>query len=63
MFFNPATEIKSPLIAMFKPRDHSLQSEYIGAYFQSMDNVGAMATMKLTRNSYCILWFAQVNKQ
>lgn len=48
---------------MFKPLDRALQFVDIGVYFQTMDNVGAMTTMKLTRNSYCMLWLAQVNKQ
>lgn len=45
--FNPAADIKPSSIAMFKPRDRTLQPEEIGVFFRALDNVGAMATMKL----------------
>ncbi len=46
-FFNPAADIKPSSIAMFKPRDRTLQPEEIGVFFRALDNVGTMATMKL----------------
>lgn len=44
---NPAADIKPSSIAMFKPRERCLQPEEIGIFFRALDNVGAMATMKL----------------
>jgi len=45
--FNPAADIKPSSIAIFKPRERTLQPEEIGVFFRAMDNIGAMATMKL----------------
>lgn len=45
--FNPAADIKPSSIAMFKPRERCLQPEEVGIFFRTLDNVGAMATMKL----------------
>ena len=45
--FNPASDIKPSSIAMFKPRERCLQPEEVGIFFRTLDNVGAMATMKL----------------
>lgn len=45
--FNPAADIKPSSIAMFKPRERSLQPEEIGLFFRTLDTVAAMATMKL----------------
>lgn len=45
--FNPAADIKPSSIAMFKPRDRTLQPEEIGVFFRALDHVGTMATMKL----------------
>lgn len=45
--FNPAADIKPSSIAMFKPRDRTLQPEEIGVFFRALDHIGTMATMKL----------------
>lgn len=45
--FNPAADIKPSSIAMFKPRERTLSPEEIGIFFRALDDVGAMATMKM----------------
>lgn len=45
--FNPAADIKPSSIAMFKPRERTLQPEEIGIFFRALDNVSSMPTLKL----------------
>lgn len=45
--FNPAADIKPSSIATFKPRERTLGAEEIGLFFRSLDDVGAMGTMKM----------------
>lgn len=46
-FTNPAGDIKPTSIAIFKPRERSLQPEEVGIFFRTLDTVSTMATMKL----------------
>lgn len=45
--FNPAADIKPSSIAMFRPRERSLQPEEIGVLFRSLDTVSTFPTLKL----------------
>lgn len=45
--FNPAADIKPSSIATFKPRERTLGAEEISLFFRSLDDVGAMGTMKM----------------
>lgn len=45
--FNPAADIKPSSIAVFKPRERTLQPEEVGIFFRALDNVSAMPTLKL----------------
>ncbi|RZN40428.1 DUF4102 domain-containing protein [Escherichia sp. E2593] len=45
--FNPAADIKPSSIAVFKPRERTLQPEEVGIFFRALDNVSTMPTLKL----------------
>ncbi|HFT8728534.1 tyrosine-type recombinase/integrase [Escherichia coli] len=45
--FNPAADIKPSSIAIFKPRERTLTPEEIGLFFRTLDDIGAMGTMKM----------------
>lgn len=45
--FNPAADIKPSSIAMFRPRERSLQPEEIGVLFRALDTVSTFPTLRL----------------